>query len=176
MWAWGLETLANCTAARNRQNTVIKVRLCSYSLAETAAVTAETGITWDRSQSGALYLYRDPDHFRTGRANFKLLADEGVEARTLEREELANFEPALAAVKDRFAGAIHTPHDQIGRHAQVHSGTRQVLPPARRRLQARRDGDADRRATATASPESRPTGAGSRAMPMSWRSAATVRC
>ncbi len=114
MWAWGLKFLANCTAARNRANTVIKVRLCSYSLAETAAVSAETGITWDRSQSGALYLYRDPDHFRAGRANFKLLADEGVEARTLEREELAAFEPALAAVKDRFAGAIHTPHDESG--------------------------------------------------------------
>ena len=114
MWAWGLKFLANCTAARNRQNTVIKVRLCSYSLTETAAVTAETGITWDRSQSGALYLYRDPDHFRAGRANFKLLADEGVEARTLERAELAAFEPALAAVKDRFAGAIHTPHDESG--------------------------------------------------------------
>jgi D-amino-acid dehydrogenase len=114
MWAWGLKFLANCTAARNRANTVIKVRLCRYSLAETAAVTAETGIAWDRSQSGALYLYRDPDHFRAGRANFKLLADEGVEARTLETEELAAFEPALAAVKDRFAGAIHTPHDESG--------------------------------------------------------------
>ena len=83
---------------------MIKVRLCSYSLAETASVTAETGITWDRSQSGALYLYRDPDHFRAGRANFKLLADEGVEAQTLEREELASFEPALAAVKATSAG------------------------------------------------------------------------
>jgi D-amino-acid dehydrogenase len=77
-------------------------------------VTAETGITWDRSQSGALYLYRDPDHFRAGRANFRLLADEGVEARTLESEELAGFEPALAHMKHRFAGAIHTPHDESG--------------------------------------------------------------
>ena len=114
MWAWGLKFLANCTAERNRANTVIKVRLCSYSLAQTAEVTAETGITWDRSRSGALYLYRDPDHFRAGRANFKLLADEGVEAKALEAEELATFEPALAHMKGRFAGAIHTPHDESG--------------------------------------------------------------
>jgi D-amino-acid dehydrogenase len=114
MWAWGLKFLANCTAAKNRANTVIKVRLCSYSLAETAAVTAETGIAWDRSQSGALYLYRDPDHFRAGRENFKLLADEGVEAKTLDAEALAAFEPALAGMKGRFAGAIHTPHDESG--------------------------------------------------------------
>src|SRR3569623_1919375 len=90
------------------------VRLCSYSLAQTAEVTAETGITWDRSRSGALYLYRDPDHFRAGRANFKLLADEGVEAKTLEAEELAAFEPSLAHLKGRFAGAIHTPTDESG--------------------------------------------------------------
>ncbi|WP_395021139.1 D-amino acid dehydrogenase [Dongia sp.] len=114
MWAWGLKFLANCRAEKNRANTVIKVRLCSYSLAETAAVTAETGIAWDRSQSGALYLYRDPDHFRAGKANFKLLADEGVEAKTLEAEELTGFEPSLAHVKGRFAGAIHTPYDESG--------------------------------------------------------------
>jgi len=114
MWAWGLKFLANCTAERNRANTVIKVRLCSYSLAQTAEVTAETGITWDRSQSGALYLYRDPDHFRAGRANFKLLSDEGVKAETIEADALARFEPALAHVKDRFAGAIHTPYDESG--------------------------------------------------------------
>ena len=114
MWAWGLKFLANCTAEKNRANTVIKVRLCAYSLAQTAEVTAETGITWDRSQSGALYLYRDPDHFRAGRANFKLLADEGVEAKTLEADELAGFEPALAHLKGRFAGAIHTPYDESG--------------------------------------------------------------
>jgi D-amino-acid dehydrogenase len=114
MWSWGLKFLANCTAARNRHNTVVKARLCIYSLAETAQVTEETGITWDRSQSGALYLYRDPDHFRAGRENFKLLAAEGVAATTLDAEALIAFEPSLAAVKDRFAGAIHTPHDEAG--------------------------------------------------------------
>ena len=114
MWAWGIKFLANCTAARNRENTVIKVRLCLYSLAETARVTAETGIAWDRSQSGALYLYRDPEHFRAGRENFKLLGDEGVEAKTLDTEALFDFEPSLAGMKGRFAGAIHTPHDESG--------------------------------------------------------------
>jgi len=114
MWAWGLKFLANCSAARNRYNTVVKVRLCLYSLAETAQVTAETGIAWDRSQSGAIYLYRDAEHFRAGRENFKLLADEGVEARIIDAEEIAAFEPSLAAVKSRFAGAIHTPKDESG--------------------------------------------------------------
>lgn len=114
MWAWSLRFLANCTAARNRANTLIKVRLCTYSLKETGAVTAETGIQWDRSQSGALYLYRDPDHFRAGSANMRMLMDEGVEANFLDPDALAALEPALAPIKDRFAGAIHTPRDEAG--------------------------------------------------------------
>jgi D-amino-acid dehydrogenase len=114
MWAWSLKFLANCTAARNRANTLIKVRLCLYSLVETGRVTAETGIAWDRSQSGALYLFREAGHFRAGRDNMKLLSDQGVAARILDADALAALEPALAPIKDRFAGAIHTPNDEAG--------------------------------------------------------------
>ena len=31
MWAWSLRFLANCTAARNRANTLRKLSLCLYS-------------------------------------------------------------------------------------------------------------------------------------------------
>jgi D-amino-acid dehydrogenase len=114
MWAWSLKFLANCTAARNRANTLIKVRLCLYSLAETGRVSDETGIVWDRSQTGAIYLYREAGHFRSGCENMALLAKEGVEARIIDADEVATLEPALAGVKDRFAGAIHTPRDEAG--------------------------------------------------------------
>ena len=35
MWAWSLKFLANCTAEKNRRNTLIKLKLCIYSLEET---------------------------------------------------------------------------------------------------------------------------------------------
>jgi D-amino-acid dehydrogenase len=114
MWAWSLKFLANCTAERNRYNTTVKARLCLYSLLETGRVTEETGIAWDRNQEGAIYLYRDPEHFRTGRDNMKLLMDLGVAARTIDADEIAAMEPGLAGVKERFAGAIHTAHDESG--------------------------------------------------------------
>jgi D-amino-acid dehydrogenase len=114
MWAWSLKFLANCTAARNRANTLTKVRLCLYSVSETAQVTKETGIAWDRSQAGAIYLYREAGHFRAGCENMRMLSNEGVEARIIDADELATLEPALAHAKGRFAGAIHTPLDQSG--------------------------------------------------------------
>ncbi len=134
MWAWSLKFLANCTAARNRANTLIKVKLCTYSLKETAEVTAETNIAWDRSQSGALYLYRDPDHFRAGSANMRMLMDEGVAANFLDTEALAALEPALAPDQ----GALRRRHPYTRgrgrRRAEIHGRAGRGLQAAWRRF------------------------------------------
>src|SRR5947209_16090247 len=47
MWAWSLRFLANCTTARNRANTLVKVKLCNYSRAALIALRQETGIAYD---------------------------------------------------------------------------------------------------------------------------------
>ncbi len=114
MWAWSLKFLANCTAEKNRRNTLVKLKLCIYSLEETDRLTKATDIAWERAPKGAIYLYRDRAHFRQGREHMKLLADHGVEMRTLEPDEIAGVEPALAGIKDRLAGAMHTPNDESG--------------------------------------------------------------
>ena len=44
----------------------------------------------------------------------RMLMDEGVEANFLDADALAALEPALAPVKDRFAGAVHTPRRNAG--------------------------------------------------------------
>ena len=44
MWAWSLRFLANCTAARNRANTLVKVKLNIYSREALIALRRETGI------------------------------------------------------------------------------------------------------------------------------------
>ena len=114
MWAWSLKFLANCTTEKNRRNTLIKLKLCIYSLEETDRLTEVTDIAWERAPKGAIYLYRDRVHFRQGREHMKLLADNGVEARTLEPDEVLAIEPALAGVKDKLAGATYAPNDESG--------------------------------------------------------------
>ncbi len=114
MWAWGLRFLMNCTAARNRANTVCKLRLCLYSIEALKALREETGIAYDERTEGALYLYREPAQLDTALANMALLTENGLAMTAIDRDRIAELEPALAHIKDKFAGAIHCPVDESG--------------------------------------------------------------
>jgi D-amino-acid dehydrogenase len=114
LWAWGLRFLANCTNARNRANTSVKVRLCSYSREALIALRKATGITYDETAKGALYLYRDKEHLKSGRANMQLLNDHGVGLKELDPDGVATLEPALAHFKSKLAGAVYAPKDESG--------------------------------------------------------------
>ncbi|MCP4329067.1 MAG: D-amino acid dehydrogenase [Alphaproteobacteria bacterium] len=114
MWAWGLRFLANCTAARNRTNTLVKLRLCLHSQHELKALREELGISYDETVRGVLYLYRDAAHLETAAANAALLRDNGLAMETIEPAKCAEIEPVLASSQDRFAGAIFCPSDESG--------------------------------------------------------------
>jgi D-amino-acid dehydrogenase len=114
MWVWSLRFLANCTTERNRANTVVKVKLCNYSREALIALRRETGIAYDETTKGALYLYRDRDHLRTGLANMALLNDHGVGLKELDPDGVAALEPALAHFKSKLAGAVYAPKDESG--------------------------------------------------------------
>ena len=114
LWAWSLRFLRECTAARARLNTLRKHRLCLYSQAALKAVAAETGIDYDAGAGGALYLFRSPASFERATANMAILRDDGQEMETVDADGAARIDPALAPVKDRFAGAIYCPTDESG--------------------------------------------------------------
>jgi D-amino-acid dehydrogenase len=114
MWIWTLQFLANCTAERNRANTLVKLRLCLHSQQETDRVTRETGIAWDRTSKGALYLHRDKDQMQAAQGNFAMMHDEGVKLRTIGMEEVIALEPALAQSKEKLVGAIYVESDESG--------------------------------------------------------------
>ncbi len=114
MWAWSLRFLANCTTARNRANTVIKVKLCSYSLERLTALRRETGITYDEVTRGAMYLFRDRQHYQTGLGNMRLLQDQGLELTAIDPDGCIELEPALRSAKRHLAGAIYAAGDESG--------------------------------------------------------------
>ncbi len=114
MWLWGLHFLRNCTAARNRANTLCKLRLCLYSVEALKALREDAGIAYDELTQGALYLYREPAQLDAALANMALLTENGLAMTTIDRDRIAALEPALAHVKDKFAGAIHCPVDESG--------------------------------------------------------------
>jgi D-amino-acid dehydrogenase len=114
MWAWMLLFLRNCTTERARLNTIRKLRLCVYSQEALHEVVEATGVAYDRSTGGALYLYRTPASFDRGVASSSILRHNGLRLEVVDRDRVAALEPALAPVKDRLAGAIYAPTDESG--------------------------------------------------------------
>jgi D-amino-acid dehydrogenase len=114
LWTWSLRFLANCTAERNRANTTVKVKLCNYSREALIALRKETGIAYDETAKGALYLYRDKEHLQTGLANMQLLNDHGAGLKELDPDGVAALEPTLTHFKGKLAGAIYAPKDESG--------------------------------------------------------------
>jgi D-amino-acid dehydrogenase len=113
-WRWSLAFLRQCTAARARRNTLITHRLCRYAQQALQQLVADTGIEYDGSRVGILYLYRTAATLERGVANSRILADAGQELEVVDRERAAAIDPALAPTKDRIAGAIYCPSDESG--------------------------------------------------------------
>lgn len=123
MWAWGLQFLRHCTAARSRQNTTRKLHLCRYSQQLLQALTAAERLEYQRTEGGALYIHRDARAFERATAAMRVLSDAGLLLQTLTPEQLVQREPALAAAQAQLAGAIFCPSDESG---DAHLFTRQL--------------------------------------------------
>lgn len=114
MWAWSLRFLANCTAAANRRNTLVKLELCKYSREQLIAIRAAEGFSYDEVVKGSVYLYRDADHFKTGQATTVLLTDHGYPLEAIGMDRVIELEPSLTRARDKFVGAIYAPQDESG--------------------------------------------------------------
>ncbi len=114
LYLWGLKFLRECTAARARHNTLIKLRLCQYSQRLLDDVAHAERIDYQAIRRGALYLYRDPSLFEAGVQKMKLLGDHGQKQEVLDAAGVARLEPAFEPVKTRIAGAIRDVGDSSG--------------------------------------------------------------
>jgi D-amino-acid dehydrogenase len=113
-WRWMWRFRKECTAERAALNTTRKVRLCLYSQGVFHETLARSKVTYDGRAGGLLYLYRTPAALAAASAKSKLLSDNGCRIDLLDRDGVAKADPALAPVKDRFAGALYAPGDESG--------------------------------------------------------------
>jgi D-amino-acid dehydrogenase len=114
MWSWLLLFLRQCTDERARRNTICKLRLCLYSQEALHEVVSATGVAYDAQTGGLLYFYRSQEGFERGIANSVILCEHELPLEIVDRDRVAQLEPALAPVKDRIAGAIYAPSDESG--------------------------------------------------------------
>ena len=163
MWAWCWRFLKECNAERAAINTAHKVRLCLYSLERFAELARRLPIDYDRTMKGAIYIYRDRDHYERGVGATSVLTDNGVTLRAVSTDEAVEIEPALAPDRANIAGALYCPTDESGdchaftnrlaEHCATHLGVQFKWSTDIERLQAEGDritGVVTRDATLTA--------------------------
>jgi D-amino-acid dehydrogenase len=114
MWRWGLDFLGNCTAERFHENALANLRLALYSLETLQEIAAETGIAYDRSQSGVLKIYRDPKSLESAVQGWESIVPHGLNYRTLTPDQCTEVEPALASTAHTLAGGLYFPRDEVG--------------------------------------------------------------
>jgi D-amino-acid dehydrogenase len=114
LWSWSLLFLRQCTEERARINTLRKHRLCMYSQKVLHETIAGDGVPFDRISRGILYFHRTQEALERAVKHTQLLADDGQELRVLDRTQVVELEPSLAAAKEKIAGGIYCPTDETG--------------------------------------------------------------
>jgi D-amino-acid dehydrogenase len=114
MWRWGAAMLRNCTEARYKVNKARMVRLAEYSRDCLKELRAETGIRYDERALGTLQLFRTRKQLDATAKDIEVLSQYGVPYQLLDRAGYLAYEPALAEVQHKFAGALRLPGDETG--------------------------------------------------------------
>jgi D-amino-acid dehydrogenase len=114
LYAWGARFLRECTPARARRNTLVKLRLCQYSQRVMTELVQAEAIDYHAVTRGALYLYRDSSLLAAGIRKMALLAEHGQKQEILDAAAVARLEPAFEPVKHKIAGAIRDLGDSSG--------------------------------------------------------------
>ncbi|CAE6763496.1 D-amino acid dehydrogenase [Paraburkholderia nemoris] len=111
-WMW--QMLQNCTSARYAVNKGRMVRLAEYSRDCLQALRAETGIQYEGRTGGTLQVFRTQQQFDGAAKDIAVLQEANVPYELLSAAELAQAEPALAAVSHKLTGGLRLPGDETG--------------------------------------------------------------
>ncbi|RKT24669.1 glycine/D-amino acid oxidase-like deaminating enzyme [Paraburkholderia sp. RAU2J] len=111
-WMW--QMLQNCTSARYAVNKGRMVRLAEYSRDCLQALRADTGIQYEGRTGGTLQVFRTQQQFDGAAKDIAVLQEANVPYELLSAAELAQAEPALAAVSHKLTGGLRLPGDETG--------------------------------------------------------------
>ena len=114
MWIWLLKMLRNCTAERYAVNKRRMIPIAEYSRDSLRALRSEIGIHYDERERGTLQLFRYAAQLDHTADDIAVLKQYGVPFEVLDRAGCVTAEPALSAVKDKFAGGLRLPQDETG--------------------------------------------------------------
>ena len=111
-WMW--QMLMNCRASQYSINKQRMVHLAEYSRDCFKQLRAASGIAYEGRQQGTLQLFRNAEQYDAAQKDIAVLKQAGVPYELLSSEQLAQVEPALAAVKHKLSGGLRLPNDETG--------------------------------------------------------------
>jgi len=111
---WMAAMLANCSHERYAINKSRMLRLAEYSRDCLAELRKETGIRYEERCRGNLQLFRTQDQLQAARQDIRVLDECGVPYELLDRDRLADAEPALERIRYKLAGGLRLPNDETG--------------------------------------------------------------
>ncbi len=114
MWLWLLKMLRNCTTARYAVNKSRMIPIAEYIRDCLKSLRAEIGIRYDERERGTLQLFRYQSQLDGTGDDIAVLKQYGVPFEVLDRDGCIAAEPALAGVKEKFAGGLRLPQDETG--------------------------------------------------------------
>lgn len=114
MWVWLLKMLRNCTSARYAVNKSRMIPIAEYSRDSLRDLRRDIGIQYDERSQGTLQLFRYQAQLDGTGEDIAVLKQYGVPFEVLSREGCIAVEPALAGVKEKFAGGLRLPQDETG--------------------------------------------------------------
>ena len=114
MWVWLTKMLRNCTSARYAVNKSRMIPIAEYSRDCLRDLRRDIGIQYDERSQGTLQLFRYQAQLDGTDEDIAVLKQYGVPYEVLSREGCIAVEPALAGVKEKFAGGLRLPQDETG--------------------------------------------------------------
>ncbi|GAB2811161.1 D-amino acid dehydrogenase [Comamonas piscis] len=111
-WTWGLAFLGACNADRSAASTRSLLQLAAVSRQRFEAMQTQVGGNWDYSSTGKLVLYPSDAAVQAAHQQVDMQSRLGsAPQRIVSPDEAVALEPALAAYRSQFAGAVHTPSE-----------------------------------------------------------------
>lgn len=116
MWQlqWMAQMLKNCNPASYTTNKERMMRVAEYSRDCLKALRETTGIEYENRAKGTLQVFRSEAQLEAVQRDIQVLEECGVGYALLNREGLAQVEPALAHAQDKLVGGLHLPNDETG--------------------------------------------------------------
>ncbi|MDF3839245.1 D-amino acid dehydrogenase [Cupriavidus basilensis] len=112
-WRWLAAFARACNARTSEATTRKLLRLAFYSRDLMQAFVDSQPVEFGFARRGKLIVHRDKDSFEAACRLLDYQASLGCEQQALDRDACVALEPALAGIRSKIAGAIHTPSEEV---------------------------------------------------------------